>query len=124
MPARRRQRAWNRRCAAHEAHGQDEDERGGNQGDERQLPVHREHDDQDHDQRHDVADQILEALGQEVLEVAGVRAHAVHDPAGLALVVEVHRQGLQVGVHLGAQVVDEALAEPGHDSLLAVSLTV
>ena len=82
-------------------------QRQGDQGDQRQLPGHDEHHDDDADDRQRRADQLGERLLQRLLDVVDVVGDAGQDVAALARVEVVQRQPVELFLRVVAQLADD-----------------
>ena len=81
----------------------------------RQPGIEPKEDDADDDQGEHIADGLLQAVADEILQAAHVLGDAGHDASGLVLGVVTERQRVEMGVYLVAQTVGDALADAGHD---------
>ncbi len=93
----------------------------GDQGYQREPGADRHHHDEDADDGADRGDELGEALLEARADVVDVVGHAAHDLA-VGLRVEVlERQPRELGVHVLAHVVDDALGDSRHRVLLHVA---
>jgi hypothetical protein len=99
-----------RELAADDARGE-EQEREQQQARERDLPAQRDHGNADHDDRDRVGDGAGQRGGECPLRPDHVVVETRDERAGLGAGEEGQRLSLHVGEHLGAQVVDQTLAD-------------
>ena len=89
--------------------------------DQRQPPVEQQHDDDDADQRHQVARHRDHARADELVQRVHVVGQAADQPAHRVAVEVAERLVLQVGEDLQAQVVHHLLADHLHQVVLRVA---
>ena len=92
-----------------------EDERQHGEGDQRQLPIHAQHDHQDPDQDKNILENRDHAGGKHFVEGINIRCDAGDQAAHRVLVEEADVHVLQVTENLAAQVEHHLLASPLHE---------
>ena len=92
-----------------------ENERQHGEGDQRQPPVHVQHDDQDAQQHEDVFEDGDHARGEHLVQRIHVAGDAGHQPPHRVAVEEGNMQALQVAEYLRPQIEHHLLSRPLHD---------
>ena len=97
--------------------GGDGNHRHDREGQQRQLHIHREHNDYDAPEDEQIADNGHEAAGEKLVDGLRVTGQPRHDFAGRGAVVVGERQPLEVEEELAPQGHQHALAYPAHDEV-------
>ena len=95
--------------------GRNEEEGDEEQGGQGDLPAEEEHGGDDDDDGHQVADHVGQEVGEGLLGADDVVVQPAHQGTGLGAGEERQGHALDVAEHLGAHVVDQALADVGGD---------